>query len=163
MPSHISTATFAALLGVTCSRVAQLDAHGIIQKLKHGTYRTTEIAKYCDHLRSQLLNGGSGQTLTASRAQWLKEKTRITQLERQRLEGELLDRRQMEQTWLGIVGVIRTKLLALPSRAAVKLGMARNAVEAQQILAANVREILEELANTAVEIEEPSHEKSLQT
>jgi len=150
----VSTATFANLIGVTPARLAQLNAEGIIQKLKHATYPTTEIAKYCDHLRNQLLNGGGGQTLTARRAQWLEEKTRITQLERQRLEGELLDRRQVQETWLGIVGVIRTKLLALPSRAAVKLGMARNAVEAQQILAANVRELLQELSNTKVEMTE---------
>jgi len=67
----------------------------------------------------------------------------------------------VQETWSGIVGVIRMKLLALPSRAAVKLGMARNAVEAKKLLATNVREILEELGNTAVV--ERGHEDSVQT
>ena len=104
------------------------------------------MAKYCAHLRDQLVSSGGGSTVTLERAAWLRERTCIARLERQRLEAHLLPRDQVEKTWLIVAGIIRAKFLALPASMAVKLGTTRNAVERQKMLTESVHDILRELS-----------------
>jgi len=97
-------------------------------------------------------SGGYG----AERAKLTAEKARLAELERLERECALVPADQVAATWDGLAGVIRTKLLALPAKCAARVGMARNAVEVQAILKAEVHELLMELPGTAVRVDDPA-------
>ena len=92
---------------------------------------------------------GSG-SYTHERARLTAEKARLAEIERLEREGALVTVEQVAETWGALTGVIRTRLLALPAKCAVRVGMARNAVEVQAILKAEIRELLTELSATTV-------------
>jgi hypothetical protein len=92
---------------------------------------------------------GHGSYAT-ERARWVAEKARLAELERLEREGALVPADQVAETWNALAHLIRTRPLALPAKCAVRVGMARNAVEVQAILKVEVREVLTELSSTAV-------------
>jgi hypothetical protein len=102
-------------------------------------------------------SNGSSMVDDTGRGSYAKEQARLTaekaklaEMERLEREGRLLPADEVAQTWAAILGVIRTRLLALPAKCAVRVGMARNAVEVQAILKVELREVLTELSSTAV-------------
>ena len=96
----------------------------------------------------------SNGSYTHERARLTAEKAKLAEMERLEREGKLVPVEQVEQVWGALSGVIRTRLLALPAKCAARLGMAKNAIEAQAILKAEVHELLKELAGTVVRVDD---------
>jgi phage terminase Nu1 subunit (DNA packaging protein) len=97
-------------------------------------------------------NGASASStasLTAARARLTGDKARIVELQRKRLEGSLVAADEVEAVWAHQVAVVRTRLLAIPAKIAVSLGMATTAMERQDIVRREIHAALDELSRSA--------------
>jgi phage terminase Nu1 subunit (DNA packaging protein) len=103
----------------------------------------------------QLRNGqGMSATagLTAARQRLVENKAQIAELERRRLEDELIEVAEARVWMISAITVIRTRLLALPSKCAARLGMATTLAERHSILKAEIYAMLTDLAGSADEV-----------
>ena len=84
------------------------------------------------------------------RARLTREKAMIVEMERKRLEGELAPVEQFGVVARAIIGVVRTRLLAVPSQVGARWGMVHNAIEAKQLVEREIKAALEELSRIEV-------------
>src|SRR5260370_36849551 len=105
-PDAYPLGTIAKLLDLTERRVNQLTAEGVIPKVAFGRYQLVPAVQgYIRYLRRRAINGdpASADELGNSRAQLLKARARLAQLEAEQLEGKLLPRADVEKAWRAII------------------------------------------------------------
>lgn len=166
--TSISTENLAQLLEITPRRIQQLTAQGIIPKSAHGRYTLESAVKgYIRFLRDRKLPGdaspGDGteaDDFQKSRAKLYREKAEQEAMKRQKLAGELVPVDQIETVWRSVTMAVRSHLLAIPSKCAVRVGMCKNAVEAQALLRREVEEALLELSKVTFDLEAPTDDES---
>ena len=144
----VTAATLGEWLGLSAPRVNALAREGRIPRNPSGNFDLKPAVRgYIDSLR--LKTGGS--TL-ASNPELNAEKIRLARANAEKVEaanararGELAALSDVEREWAGILRDVRAALLALPSRAAARLGHLTPHDVAT--LDREVRAVLEELAH----------------
>jgi phage terminase Nu1 subunit (DNA packaging protein) len=154
LPSSVSLADLARLIGVTRSRCNELERQGVFKKLKHGTYPISAVASYCEFQREALQGSGAGAGLTAERAELVRERVIMARLEREERQGNLLPRDQVQSTWDSIVMVIRTALLAIPNRVAAQWSSLRSPQEAEAFVKTLIYEAMDAVRSTEMVIDD---------
>ena len=91
---------------------------------------------------------GSRLDLNAERARLAKEQANQTAMRNATARGELVPASSVDRTMISVFSRIRSKLLALPNKAAPRLVGIRNPAQVQALLTDYVYEVLTELANT---------------
>ena len=134
-------------------RVQQLTKQGVIPKTEHGRYELAPAVQgYITFLqeRNPIRAGGDDGD------DYHKEKARLTRLQADRAEselaermGQLLDADDVAQTWADMIGRVRNKLLAMPSKIAPLVSHVTEPAEIQQITDDLIRDALEEMADEA--------------
>lgn len=89
-----------------------------------------------------------GPTYAQSRAVREVFSARLAKLEFEQKSGRLVDGEEMRKLWVSVAGIVKTKILALPTKA--KQLIPRLTIEEYEILERIARESLEELANERV-------------
>ena len=143
---QVDAATLGEWLGLTPNRISALARDGVIPRTADKRFDLqVAIRAYCDHARA----GSSGRRVDSELA---AEKLRAAKATAEKLEtanakarGELAALSAFEREWAGILGDVRAALLALPSRAASRLG--HLTPHDVKTLDREVRSILEELAD----------------
>jgi phage terminase Nu1 subunit (DNA packaging protein) len=127
----LSTSEFAAAIEVTPQHVARLERRGIIEKAAHGRYRASEIAKVI------AFREGSPRSEAPATPELTLERTLLVKAQREKAElelavrrGEFIDSAEEQARVIGIVVDTRNRLLAVPERAASRLGLNRQQVAA---------------------------------
>lgn len=144
----VTTTELAEFLGTTPARISALATAGILPRddLKRFPLAPATRA-YIAHVRAK----PSTSTLAAN-PELNREKVRLARANAEKAEaanararGELAALSDVEREWAGILRDVRAALLALPSRAAARLG--HLTPQEVAILDREVRAVLEELAS----------------
>lgn len=146
-PSVVTAAELAGWLGLTAPRIGTLAREGRIPRRADGRFDLKRAVRgYVEFLRLK-----SGSSALASNPELNAEKIRLARANAEKVEaanararGELAALSDVEREWAGILRDVRAALLALPSRAAARLGHLTPHDVAT--LDREVRTVLEELA-----------------
>jgi phage terminase Nu1 subunit (DNA packaging protein) len=141
--------TIAKLFDLTPRRVQQLSAAGVIPRAGHGKYELAPAVRgYVRYLKGADLGGAA----RADKERLLRARADLMEMEARRATGRLVDVDLVERTWTNIASIIRTRLLALPSKCApILAGLDPSA--AYNLLEAEVHAALQELSETEIEVE----------
>ena len=147
VPGVVTAGELAGWLGLTPPRIGTLARDGRIPRRADGRFDLKPaVVGYIHSLRLK-----SGSSALASNPELNAEKIRLARANAEKVEaanararGELAALSDVEREWAGILRDVRAALLALPSRAAARLGhLTAHDVDT---LNREVRAVLEELA-----------------
>lgn len=117
---EITRGKLAALIGVSERQVTELAKQKIVVRAARGKYQTeASVAAYCEHLRGTAAGRGGKshvESLAEERARLAREQADGMALKNALLRAETLDRREVEAAWSGILGSVRSGMLAVTPR-----------------------------------------------
>ena len=143
----------ARLLGITARRVAQLVAKDILKREGRDTFSTANSVQAFIGWRETVLARQYGQgDYGAARAELYKERAAKMRLEREKLEGALIPRADVAAAWSQIFTLIKTRMMAIPSKLALRLSQCKAPGETKALLDAEIREGLEDVANVEIRV-----------
>ena len=147
--------TIARLLDLTPRRVQQLVAEGVIPKDERGRYELVPVVRaYIRYLRERALSQDLGSdALVQHRARLTKARADMAELEHAQMLGELVPAAQVEEAWAAVVAVMRTRLLALPTKVAPRVVALSHEAAIQDALRAEIADALAELSQARIDIE----------
>jgi phage terminase Nu1 subunit (DNA packaging protein) len=158
LPETISSRELGLLLNITPSHIGLLRKQGVFPvPTTTGEYPTVRAVRaYITYLKERLEGPGDATiggdiSLAKERARLTKYKADVAEIERKQVLGELVAAAEIETTWRAMVGVMRTRLLAIPARAASRVTMARSIVEVAEILRKEVYEALDALSKGTIQ------------
>jgi phage terminase Nu1 subunit (DNA packaging protein) len=106
-------------------------------------------ADYVKHKLSLAKAGdGTALSLVAERSRLTKIKADNAELEIRRLAGELVPAADIEAAWLAVAGVVRSRLLLIPSKTAARVVALKTPGEAQALLRKELNAALTAIATT---------------
>ena len=149
VPPEVSINALCWLLDLSAQRISVLEREGIVQKVARNSYSTLSVPAV---VRAMRVRGEGPVAYTEARTRWLQERARGAQLVREEKEGKLVPVDQVAAGWAELALTMRSHMLSLPSRIAARVGMAKNAVEVQQILRREIEDALSELSKVDVVI-----------
>jgi phage terminase Nu1 subunit (DNA packaging protein) len=134
--------TIASLLDITERRVGQLVKEGIIPKTDRGRYQLFPVVQgYIKFLRERKL-GKAVVSLDEARQRKLAAEAEMAEIELAKARADVVRVEDVARQWENILGDVRTRFLALPSKLAPVI-----AVENKQAI---VKEMIEDGINTAL-------------
>lgn len=140
----VGTSALAGILGVSDSRIRQLERSGIITKIGRGRYNLAAAVRgYCAYLKE-----AAGQPEGLSEKDLLdRTRRKKLELEIQIMQGELHRSQDVEREMNAMVAAFRARCLAIPTKVSPQLlGQADLAV-VQSTLKREIFEALAELAD----------------
>lgn len=145
---NIPVASLARLFNLTERRIQQMARDGIIPKPEKGKYDLIGCTRaYIKYLQER----ASGrevepQDAYLERARLLKAQADKTELEVKSMNGEVVPSEQVEMLWSGLVAAFRAKMLAMPTRCALRVMNLKTYPEIESCLRDHVHEALTELS-----------------
>jgi phage terminase Nu1 subunit (DNA packaging protein) len=144
----VTAAELGELLGLSTARVHAIAREGRIPRRADGSFDLKHAVRtYVESLRTK-----TGASALAQNPELNLEKIRIARASAEKIEtanararGDLAPLSEVERTWAGILRDVRAAFLALPSRAASRLGHLTPHDVA--VLDREVRAVLEELVS----------------
>ena len=152
--SNKSCKEIALILDIGERRVQQLAKAGHIPKIdgKRGRYPLVgSIQGYIKYLRSLSLELDADSDIANAKLRVEKARAEILELDAAQKASELVHKDHVAQVWGSITGLIKAKLLSLPSKAAGDVFASRNINEVRATLENSIDEVLIELSDTDVE------------
>jgi terminase small subunit / prophage DNA-packing protein len=126
LPTSVSAATLADLIGVSPRSITDLAKRGIVVRSpgRTGFLLRESLRGHADHLR-RLAGGRGGEaaiaTATAQRARLIEAQAVAQEARNARERGEVVDANAMEAGWTDIVRQSRAAVLAVPARCQQRL------------------------------------------
>ena len=119
----------ASWLGLSTSRVLQLAADGVLQRVTINgrvmfPHRASVLA-YIETQRSAAARRAANPDMDAAKLALTEANARKVELQNDKAAGDLLPVQLVRNEWLGIVTDLRSRLLAVPQRVAAKLSLDR--------------------------------------
>lgn len=150
----VCTATTAELedcFGVTKQYLGQMQTEGIIRQIEKNTWPVYETVRaYVEKLRNKRKNqwdsGGDNAEYEVERALLTKAKREAAQINTEVLKGRVHEGEAVRTLWVDMLMNCRSKLLALPTKAAPMIADKDRIAEAQALLEEMINEALSELA-----------------
>lgn len=144
-PYTVSGAELGDWLGLTANRVNALARDGVLPRDADKRFPLrASIRAYCEHARAGATGRRADSELAAEKLRLAKEQADKIAFANARARSELIAAAEVEREWAGVLRDVRAAFLALPSRAAGKLGhLTPHDLAA---LDAEVRDVLMELA-----------------
>ena len=148
-------AVIAKLLDLSERRVQQLSREGVIPKATRGQYDLIgSVRGYVQYLRDQAVSAQAGAPdYAAERARYIRARADLVEMEAAQRRGALITVEDIEAAWIKVLALLRTRVLALPDRLAPQVHIAASLAETRNLLSVNLREALEDLANSDVQPE----------
>lgn len=152
----------ASLFMVTPRRVQQLAADGVVVKGKdRGMYQVrASIQGYIQFLEQSkarpVVPGEEGKQLNLLLEQYrlTKAKADREEMRAAELKGELIHAAQVEDAWQEVLGMLRTRLLEIPTAVAPEVYDTETVGEITQILREKLHDVLRILGSLSAEAEE---------
>lgn len=147
--------TIAKLLLISERRVQQLSQQGTIPKNQHGRYDLIPAVQgYIRYLQERAMGkGGGGDDYHTEKARLIKLQADKAQIDLDILEEKLIFAEHVQKAWENVLMAFKSKLMAIPTKAAPVIAAETQPGQIQQILDDLVRETLAELANYDPEID----------
>jgi len=153
-PFMTCTATTSELeecFGITKQYLGQLEDEGVIKKIDKNTWPVFDtvrgfVEKIRNRRKNQWDNGGDNADYENERALLTKAKREAAQINTEVLKGRVHEGEAVRVLWVDMLMNCRSKLLALPTKAAPMIADKDRIAEAQALLEEMVNEALSELA-----------------
>lgn len=138
----------AELFGVQIPNISQLTTSGVIEVGPPGRNNLLVCAhRYIMHLKAKADGRFKAMgELGDEKARLTKAQADMAEMEAEEMAGTLVRRDEVVQEWQGILMDMKSKLMALPSKAATLVADEENPALCQEILDRMVREALQELS-----------------
>jgi phage terminase Nu1 subunit (DNA packaging protein) len=146
----VNAATIGLVLGISRSRVVNLAADGVLPRAGRGLFDLPAcVQSYVKHKLSLARAGdGTALSLVAERSRLTKIRADNAELESRRLAGELVPAVDIEAAWLAVAGIVRSRLLLIPSKTAARVVALKTPGEAQDLLRKELNAALTAIATT---------------
>jgi phage terminase Nu1 subunit (DNA packaging protein) len=141
----ISRAELADLMGVSETRISQLAAEGVLVRKRAGFYPREENIALATRWLDEKEKLKSRQPCSP-RLELVRLQAEMLKLKLEQARGELLPRKDVEETWSARVLAIRSQLLALPSKLASKVALFKTETEAEETFRQEIYDCLRALA-----------------
>jgi phage terminase Nu1 subunit (DNA packaging protein) len=143
--------TLSRLFNMTTVRVQQLAKEGIIVKGERGKYELwPSIRGYIKYLQERKVNqwdaDGDDDNYTKHRSRLTQAKADMAQMQAAAMKGEFHEASVVQEVWIDMLMNCRSKLLALPTKAAPKLRKETSLAVVKNILEEGIHEALQELS-----------------
>lgn len=149
---HVTGAQLAAILGISRATVSNLAADGILVRADRGAFDLAgSVQAYVRHkVTAAKASGDDGavQSLTAERARMARLKADQVEREARIAAGEYVAVADVEAGWLKVVGIVRSRLLAVPTKLAARIVGVRTPAEAEALLRKEIHGALGDIATT---------------
>lgn len=146
----VNTTAVAKMFGMTERRVRQLVEEGIIERVAHGRYDIVDtVNRYIKHLKlsSDAVSADDiMESLEYERFLHEKAKREKAEIELSHLKGQMHKASAIESVMNDMLMAFRGKLLGLPTKLAPELVSIIDVGELQELLQAQMFEVLEELS-----------------
>ncbi|MBV7394655.1 DNA packaging protein [Mameliella sediminis] len=145
-PGTVTAGELADWLGITANRVSALARDGTIPRDDAKRFPLkAAVRAYAEHARAGAIGRRADSELSAEKLRLAKANADKLELANAKARGELIAAAEVERAWAGVLRDVRAAFLALPSRAAGKLG--HLTPHDLKTLDAEVRDVLMELAD----------------
>jgi phage terminase Nu1 subunit (DNA packaging protein) len=125
LPETIGSKVLAALHGITVQALGQLEARGIVRKLRRNAYATVEASSSISRHYREMAAGRKSENedvdLVHERALLAREQRRGQEIKNAASTGELLQAVDVTRRWDTAAGLIRAGVLAAPTAIAQAL------------------------------------------
>lgn len=148
--SEISAVELAAWLGVSERAISDYVRKGIIARSAPGRFMLRASVKaVATHLRELAAQrGASSAGLTAQRERIAREQADALEMKNAATRHELLPAKLVAEEWSGILRLVRSRIMATPSRIQQQLGhLSAHDID---VIDRELRDTLEELANNGL-------------
>ena len=149
MPTSYNVATISKLFGISERRVQQLARDGVIPKPEKNQYELVGCVRaYIDYLQKRAFGKGvAPQDTHLERARLIKAQADMAEIDLAIKTGSLVAVETIESDWSQMVSSCRSKLLAIPSKAAYQISGLEEVVEIEKFLKRTINDALSELAD----------------
>jgi hypothetical protein len=150
LPKCVDTDSLALILGIDDRSIRRLVRKDVLKRTKLGFDLCESVAAFVAHREGIAAKAAGTGDYGVARAAVYKERAAKMKLEREALEGSLVSAQEVRATWSAAFILARTRMLAIPSKVALRIAMMKTPAECQTLLNAEIREGLEDIANTEV-------------
>jgi phage terminase Nu1 subunit (DNA packaging protein) len=151
LPKTVSSADLATLLGITKRSINALAERGVLPRQADGQFALAEsLRAYVTHREDVVAAEDATSDYGKARAELYQEKAEMARMQREKIQGKLLDADEVFKTWASLVTVMKQRLLNIPTKLAPRLLGKRHAAEIETLIRAEIYEALEALANMEV-------------
>lgn len=144
----------AKLLGISERRFRELIGEGVIPAATKGEYDIEVVVPaYCANLREVAAGrgGGGSQAIKADEdARKARAQADIAVMEAAEMKGQLVPVTEIAEPLQTAVQIMKTRIMAVPAKAATQVG-AKNPAHAKQVIEKHVVEALEGLSKIRVQ------------
>jgi len=151
--------TICKLLDLTPQSIARLVNDGIIPRHSRGRYELVPCVRgYIKFLRERALKGDAASVtgdLTSHRTRLTAARADLAEMEKAQMENRLIPAEDISAAWEAMTANMRSKLLAIPSKAAPAVYAADSLNEAKSILKDEINEALAELSGVEIRTRNP--------
>lgn len=140
--STCTTAEIATILGISDRRVQQLTKQGVIKQQGRNEYNISEaVQKYISSIQ-----GNTKKEFQEERTKLTKANREKAEIELQMLRGEIHHSEDVKKIMFDMLSAFRSRLLAIPVKAAPPLTAETELLAVQNILKAEIYDALSELS-----------------
>lgn len=144
-----SAAVIAKICGLSERQIHNLVKDKVIPGAQsRGNWPITNVTSYIEHLRR--VRDSGGEDAHEQKTRLLKEQADKIEMENAARRGELLDRSDVDAAMVSAFARVRSRLLAIPSKAAPIVTQHEDPAEAEIVLRGYVSDALRELSETDV-------------
>ncbi|WP_316203349.1 hypothetical protein [Bradyrhizobium sp. SZCCHNS3051] len=146
----VTAAELARLLGIARGTVSNLASDGVLPRDGRGTFDPSKAVQA--YIRHKVTSATAGDenvaSLTAERSRLARLKADRAEIEARTMAGELVPAADIEAAWLKVVGVVRARILAIPTKLATRIIGLKTPAEAEALLRKEVHAALAEVSVT---------------
>lgn len=145
----------AKLLDLSERRVQQLSREGVIPKATRGQYELIgSVRGYVRYLRDQAIKAQAGAPDYAEeRARFIRARADLAEMEAQEKRGCVIAAGDVEDAWIAVLTLLKTRLLALPDQLAPLAFDQPTVGDTRNLIRRSMREVLDDLAEPDIDFE----------
>jgi terminase small subunit / prophage DNA-packing protein len=155
LPKTVDTDDMAKLLGIDDRSVRRLVRKGVLTRGALGFDPCSNVVNYIAFTKASASAAAGRGELGAAQVVVYKERARAMRLKNESSEGALIPRSEVVATWSATFTLIRTRMLAIPSKLALRLSLARTPAECATLVDGEIREGLNDIAGTEIVAAKP--------
>jgi hypothetical protein len=142
-PGTLSLVQLTRLTGLSAQSIGQYVRKGVVSKIERDEYALGSVAKIVKHLQDTIKGLGQGIGVVAERREYIRERTAKARLERQALEGSLINVDIVRDAMARVRFAERAAWMALPAKVAPYVVMKATPAEAFTVLRDAVHDTLD--------------------
>lgn len=144
----VGTSELAELFRVSTRWIQKLNKEGILSQVERGKYDLAEtIAQYIDYVKMTHEVDGEKIDYNKEKALHERAKRKLAEIELDHLEGKMHKAEDVEKVMTQMLGNFRSRVLAIPTKAAPRVQGLTELAIIQEIIRKEVYEALTELSN----------------